>query len=104
MANEVGNAIEKPLTKGEAQELGLLAQGPQPAYAGHQNRARSGVQMRLVQRKLARFLPLGDLTEMLAGRFPEHETVEITEAGRLSLATTVATPSDRGGSDGRLSK
>lgn len=95
MANKVGNTIGKPLTKGEKRELELLEHGPQPAYVGHQNRARSGVQGRLVQRKFARFLPLGDLSEMLAGRFSRARDIEITKAGRVALATEVATPSIR---------
>ncbi len=75
------------MTKGERRELELLEQAPQPAYVGHQNRARSGVQHRLViVHKWARFLPLGKLEDMLRGDFPEHMTVEITDAGRAALA------------------
>ncbi len=62
-----------PTTKGERRELELLTQGPQPAYKGHGNRARSGVQNRLVlDRGWARYLP-NSVTA---------ERVEITEAGR----------------------
>lgn len=65
------------MTKGERRELELLANGPQPAYVGHRNRARSGVQNRLVLTLgFARFLPTAT----------KAETVEITDWGRSALA------------------
>jgi hypothetical protein len=73
------------MTKGELAELRLLADGPQPAYVTHQNRARSGVQSRLSYAHLARFLPIGKLDDMLQGIFPEHAMIEITDAGRAAL-------------------
>ncbi len=64
------------MTPGERQELERLAVGPQPAYRGHQNRARAGVQNRLVLRdRFARYLPMAT----------EAETVEITAACREAL-------------------
>ncbi len=74
------------MTNGERRELELLTQSPQPAYKGHGNRARSGVQNRLVlDRGWARYLPNSVTAEM----------VEITEAGRGAFART-----SRRGDDG----
>lgn len=64
------------MTKGERRELELLTQGPQPAYRGHGNRGRSGVQNRLVLKHgWARYLPTATAAE----------TVEITESGRAAF-------------------
>lgn len=64
------------MTKGEREELERLAIAPQPAYVGHGNRSRSGVQMRLALRdKYAEFLP----------RATAAETVRITDLGRNAL-------------------
>lgn len=69
------------LSVGELAELALLAGNQQPAYAGHQNRARAGVQHRLIfDRKFARFVHTAETQAALSAAVTAGDAEEINDA------------------------